>query len=63
MTGTEFTAIRARSGLSIAALAKLIGVTSRTVCRCASGESPVSKPIALLMMMVDRDISQKLGKA
>jgi transcriptional regulator with XRE-family HTH domain len=49
VTGRKLHAIRQRLGLTQAALAEAIGVTSNTVARWERGEMAISEPAARLL--------------
>ncbi len=49
MTPTEFRELRARLGLTQAALAARLGVTDRAVRRYEAGDRAIAEPIARLL--------------
>jgi transcriptional regulator with XRE-family HTH domain len=52
MTGIELRRIRQRLGLTQAAFAKLVGVTSNSIARQERGEMGIREPLARLVMML-----------
>lgn len=56
MTPSQFTAIRERSGLSRAHLAKAIGVEARSIYRYEHGERRISGTVANLMLLLDQGV-------
>ena len=56
MTPKEFKDIRMRARLSFDELEDVIGVSSRNIRRYEKGTIPISKPVQILMRLVDREV-------
>jgi len=56
MTPADFNRIRQTKGLSIAQIARILGIADRsTVHRWATGERNISGPASVVLEMLDRD--------
>jgi DNA-binding transcriptional regulator YiaG len=55
MTPETFKAIRKEAGLTQSGLAALLGISdSRAIRRWEAGDRPISGPVSLLMLAIDR---------
>ena len=61
MDGSELKAIRKGLGLSQAALAEKLGVTTTSVARWERGEVPISEPMARFIRLL-RQVEKKRGR-
>jgi predicted transcriptional regulator len=55
MKSAEFKKIRRDKGLSLSELSDIIGVHTRTIRRYEDGSTPISRPVAIIMGMIDRN--------
>lgn len=62
MTAAELKAIRKKLGLTQAALAQLVGVTTNTIARQERGEMGIGEPLARLLKLLAEQRSRHTGK-
>jgi transcriptional regulator with XRE-family HTH domain len=62
MTAAQLKAIRKKLGLTQAALAELVGVTTNTIARQERGELGIGEPLARLLKLLAEQRSPDKGK-